>query len=71
MISRIKFDAGYQQGVAGHLERPGRGSDETNGGQLLASLLNFQIRIFGSIQQTTKGFKYKCDVLDVDQVTFR
>ena len=55
MISRIKFDAGYQQGVAGHLERPGRGSDETNGGQLLASLLNFQIRIFGSIQQTTKG----------------
>ena len=38
MISGIKFDAGYQQGVAGHLERPGRESDKTNGGQLSASL---------------------------------
>ena len=39
MISGIKFDAGYQQGVAaGHLVRPGRETDKTNGGWLLAGL---------------------------------
>lgn len=40
MISGIKFDAGYQQGVAaaGHLVRPGRETDKTNGGCWLAAL---------------------------------
>ena len=54
MISGIKFDAGYQQGVAGHLERPGRESDKTIMEASCQRVFKmFQIRI-GSIH--TKGF---------------
>ena len=64
MISGIKFDASYQQGVAamcyGHLESPGRETDKTNGGCIIIVGQSVSFRSKSAIHYRIFGSLYKC-----------